>query len=42
MFKRDIIVAAVGIPELVKCDWVKKDAIVIDVGINKTENGLVW
>ena len=37
----DIIVAAVGIPELVKGDWVKKDAVVIDVGINKTENGLV-
>ena len=37
----DIIVAAVGIPELVKGDWVKQDAIVIDVGINKTENGLV-
>ncbi len=39
--KGDIIVAAVGIPELVKEDWVKKDAIVIDVGINKTENGIV-
>ena len=37
----DIVVAAVGIPELVKADWVKKDAIVIDVGINKTENGIV-
>ena len=37
----DIIVAAVGIPELIKGDWVKKDAIVIDVGINKTDNGLV-
>ena len=37
----DIIIAAVGIPELVKGDWVKKDAIVIDVGINKTENGLI-
>jgi methylenetetrahydrofolate dehydrogenase (NADP+)/methenyltetrahydrofolate cyclohydrolase len=37
----DIIVAAVGIPELVKSDWVKKDAIVIDVGINKTEKGIV-
>ncbi len=37
----DIIVAAVGIPELVKGDWVKKDTIVIDVGINKTENGIV-
>ena len=33
----DIIVAAVGIPELVKGDWVKKDAIVIDVGINRIE-----
>ena len=39
--KGDIIVAAVGIPELVKGDWVKKDAIVIDVGINKTEKGIV-
>ena len=37
----DIIVAAVGIPELVKGDWIKKDAIVIDVGINKTEKGIV-
>ena len=37
----DIVVAAVGIPELVKGDWVKKDAIVIDVGINKTEKGIV-
>ena len=37
----DIIIAAVGIPELVKGDWVKKDAIVIDVGINKTDKGIV-
>jgi methylenetetrahydrofolate dehydrogenase (NADP+) / methenyltetrahydrofolate cyclohydrolase len=37
----DIIVAAVGIPELVKVDWIKKDAIVIDVGINKTDKGIV-
>ncbi|MAJ23428.1 MAG: bifunctional methylenetetrahydrofolate dehydrogenase/methenyltetrahydrofolate cyclohydrolase [Candidatus Pelagibacter sp.] len=37
----DIIVAAVGIPELVKGDWVKKDAIIIDVGINKTNKGIV-
>ena len=37
----DIIVAAVGIPELVKGSWVKKDAIVIDVGINKTDEGIV-
>ena len=39
--EEDIIVAAVGIPELVKADWVKKDAIVIDVGINKTDKGIV-
>ena len=37
----DIIVAADGITELVKGDWVKKDAIVIDVGINKTDKGIV-
>ena len=39
--KADILVAAVGIPELVKADWVKKDCIVIDVGINKTDKGIV-
>ena len=37
----DIIIAAAGIPKLVKGDWVKKGAIVIDVGINKTDSGLV-
>ena len=37
----DIIIAAVGIPELVKGDWVKKNTIVIDVGINKTDKGIV-
>jgi methylenetetrahydrofolate dehydrogenase (NADP+)/methenyltetrahydrofolate cyclohydrolase len=39
--RADIIIAAVGIPKLVKGDWVKKGAIVIDVGINKTDLGLV-
>ena len=39
--RADIIIAAVGRPKLVKVDWVKKDAIVIDVGINKTDSGLV-
>ncbi len=39
--KADIIVAAAGRPKLVKGDWVKKGAIVIDVGINKTDSGLV-
>tara|TARA_B100000965_G_scaffold382498_1_gene380897 strand:+ start:407 stop:1255 length:849 start_codon:yes stop_codon:yes gene_type:complete len=37
----DIIIAAVGIPELVKGDWVKKDSIIIDVGINKIDTGIV-
>ena len=34
----DVVVAAVGIPEMVKGNWIKKDAIVIDVGINRIEN----
>ncbi|MBX2867833.1 MAG: bifunctional methylenetetrahydrofolate dehydrogenase/methenyltetrahydrofolate cyclohydrolase FolD [Acidiferrobacterales bacterium] len=33
----DILVAAVGVPELVKGDWVKPGATVIDVGINRIE-----
>ena len=39
--KADILVAAVGVPTLVKGDWVKKDAIVIDVGINKVGDKIV-
>ena len=39
--RADIVIAAVGIPKLVKGDWVKKGAIVIDVGINKTDSGIV-
>ena len=35
----DIIVAAVGVPHLVKGDMVKEGAIVIDVGINRSEDG---
>lgn len=36
----DIIVAAVGQPRLIKADWVKEGATVIDVGINRiTEDG---
>lgn len=34
----DILVAAVGRPLMVKGDWVKKGACVIDVGINRVEN----
>ena len=33
----DIVIPAVGIPELVKGEWLKEDAIVIDVGINRIE-----
>ena len=39
--RADILVAAVGVANLVKSDWVKKDCIVIDVGINKLNNQLV-
>ena len=33
--KADIVIAAVGRPKMVKGDWIKKDAVVIDVGINR-------
>ena len=33
----DILVAAVGKPQIIRSDWVKKGAIVIDVGINRIE-----
>ena len=40
----DILVAAIGKPEMVKGDWIKEGAIIIDVGINRievqTENGI--
>ena len=39
--KADILVAAVGVPNLVKKDWVKSDAVVIDVGINKVDNKII-
>jgi len=35
--KADILVAAVGRPEMVKSNWVKDGAVVIDVGINRIE-----
>lgn len=37
----DIVVAAVGRPHFVKGEWLKPGATVIDVGINRTESGLV-
>ena len=39
--KADILVVAVGVANLVKGDWVKKDSIIIDVGINKVGNKIV-
>jgi methylenetetrahydrofolate dehydrogenase (NADP+)/methenyltetrahydrofolate cyclohydrolase len=39
--RADIVVAAVGIPQMIKGDWLKPGATVIDVGINRTDAGLV-
>ena len=39
--RADILVVACGVPGLVRGDWIKPGAVVIDVGINRTENGLV-
>ncbi|HXH15316.1 MAG TPA: bifunctional methylenetetrahydrofolate dehydrogenase/methenyltetrahydrofolate cyclohydrolase FolD [Sphingomonas sp.] len=39
--RTDIVVAAVGIPQMIKGDWLKPGATVIDVGINRTDAGLV-
>jgi methylenetetrahydrofolate dehydrogenase (NADP+)/methenyltetrahydrofolate cyclohydrolase len=35
----DIVVAAIGRPELVRGEWIKPGAIVLDVGINRTASG---
>lgn len=37
----DILIAAIGKPNFVTADMVKDGAVVVDVGINRTENGLV-
>src|SRR5207248_1326845 len=39
--RADVLIAAVGRAEMVKGSWVKPGAAVIDVGINRTEAGLV-
>ena len=39
--KADILVAAAGVANLIKGDWVKKDSIIIDVGINKVADRIV-
>ena len=37
--RADVIVVAVGVAHLIKGDWIKKGAVVIDVGINRLETG---
>jgi methylenetetrahydrofolate dehydrogenase (NADP+)/methenyltetrahydrofolate cyclohydrolase len=39
--RADVLVAAVGRPRMVQGDWIKAGATVIDVGINRTDDGLV-
>ncbi|WP_428087667.1 bifunctional methylenetetrahydrofolate dehydrogenase/methenyltetrahydrofolate cyclohydrolase FolD [Candidatus Thioglobus sp.] len=37
--RADVVVAAVGIAQMIQGDWIKKGAVVIDVGINRLDNG---
>ena len=39
--RADVLIAAVGRPEMISGSWIKPGAAVIDVGINRTETGLV-
>ena len=39
--RADVLIAAVGRPRMVEGDWIKPGATVIDVGITRTEDGLV-
>jgi methylenetetrahydrofolate dehydrogenase (NADP+)/methenyltetrahydrofolate cyclohydrolase len=39
--RADVLVAAVGRPQMIRGDWIKPGAAVIDVGINRTDAGLV-
>jgi methylenetetrahydrofolate dehydrogenase (NADP+)/methenyltetrahydrofolate cyclohydrolase len=41
LINADIVVAAAGVPHLVKASMIKKGAALVDVGITRTENGLV-
>jgi methylenetetrahydrofolate dehydrogenase (NADP+)/methenyltetrahydrofolate cyclohydrolase len=38
--RADVLIVAVGRARMVKGDWVKPDAVVIDVGMNRTDDGL--
>jgi methylenetetrahydrofolate dehydrogenase (NADP+)/methenyltetrahydrofolate cyclohydrolase len=37
----DIVIAAVGVPRLVRGEWIQPGAAVIDVGMNRLQTGLV-
>ena len=37
--RADIIVGAVGVPELIKAEWIKDGAVVVDAGFHPTDNG---
>jgi methylenetetrahydrofolate dehydrogenase (NADP+)/methenyltetrahydrofolate cyclohydrolase len=39
--RADVLIAATGRPRMVGGDWIKPGAVVIDVGINRTDDGLV-
>jgi methylenetetrahydrofolate dehydrogenase (NADP+) / methenyltetrahydrofolate cyclohydrolase len=39
--RADLVVVAAGKPGLVKGEWIKKGAIVVDIGINRLENGKI-
>ena len=39
--RADVLIASVGVPRLINADMVREGAIVIDVGINRTDDGLV-
>src|SRR3954447_21491774 len=38
--RADVLIAAVGVPEMIKGDWIKEGAVVIDVGMNRTAEKL--
>ncbi len=38
--RADVLIAAVGSPRLVRGDWVKPGAVVVDVGVSRTDDGL--
>ena len=38
--RADVVVAAVGVPGVIRADWIREGACVLDVGITRTESGL--